>query len=506
MVWSPFHVRATWPRHGRALSIGKGGARTGSIAWASMALLLALALGCDNRQTTAEPDVDPPPPPVNPPPVEPPPETNNDPVIQVQPAITHQTMLGWEVLPELGQNECSAQASAAVRGELLDRAVNEMGINRLRVTLVSGTEHNVDHFARFKAGQITFDEWKSTWFIPVNDNGDPRVINAAGFKFSHLDQQIDDAVLPLRQRLAARGERLYFNLAYTDFFNNTPFEQRDDPEEYAELILAAFQHIREKYSLVPDALEILIEPDNAAWNADQVAAAIAAAGDRLAAAGFRPAVIAPSTASTAEALTYIDRAMANPRARAYVTDFSYHRYSAASTANIQAIAARALQQGVRTAMLEYFPGTYRELHEDLTVGGVSAWQQFGLAFCGEDAESEGVLFVFDDRSRVQLTRGARYLQQYFRYVRLDAVRVGATTTESALEPVAFRNANGKYTVIVKAGRGGPFNMAGLPDGQYGITYTTPNVYNASLPDAAVSNGRSFSVVIPEASVVTIFAR
>ena len=45
----------------------------------------------------------------------------------------------------------------------------------------------------------------------------PSVANPAGFQFSRIDYQVENILLPLQRRLAARGERLFINLCYVDF-------------------------------------------------------------------------------------------------------------------------------------------------------------------------------------------------------------------------------------------------------------------------------------------------
>ena len=43
------------------------------------------------------------------------------------------------------------------------------------------------------------------------------VANMAGFQFSGLDNQVENILLPLKQRIQDNGERLFVNLCYVDF-------------------------------------------------------------------------------------------------------------------------------------------------------------------------------------------------------------------------------------------------------------------------------------------------
>lgn len=428
-----------------------------------------------------------------------------DAVIGLDAAARYQTMKGWEATAEVGQFECASYPRYV--DELFDRAVDELGLDRIRLPVRSSAEHSVDHFARFISGQITRQEWASTWDKPQNDNPDPFSINPAGFQFSHLDYLVEKIVEPLRQRLAARGERLYVNLNFTDF-DSTPFDHEDQPEEYAEFMLATFQHLQAKYGWVPDAVEMVLEPDVGHWSAAQVGAALVAAGNRLKAHGFTPEFIAPSNASMEGAVTYFDEIIRLPGAAEYLTMLSYHRYRHVSAANLQAIRARAAQYGIETGMLEHIRSDHDDLKEDLRVANNSAWQQYTIAFCSSD--NGGHYYSIDEAApggpAVKLGSRTRYLRQYFRWVRQGAVRIEATTTDSAYDPVAFINANGKYTVVVDAARAGTLRVDQLPAGTYGVNYTTANAFDVDGGDVVLSQGQPLVASIPAAGVITIYGK
>ena len=109
----------------------------------------------------------------------------------------------------------------------------------------------------------------------------------------------------------ARGEKLYFMLAYLDHGPST-WEHAGAPQEYAEFLLAVFQHMQSKYGFVPDAIEVVNEPDNSsvAFTPAQLGPAVAAAGQRLRAAGFDPIFVSPSTASMSRATPRGERSFA----------------------------------------------------------------------------------------------------------------------------------------------------------------------------------------------------
>jgi hypothetical protein len=433
------------------------------------------------------------------------------PVVTVVPTVALQTMTGWAATAQAGQDECDPVAFANYRDPLFDRVVTELGINRLRLPLKSGSENPTDHFADLLAGRITRAEWRTVRYATINDNSNPSSANAAGFHFTELDYFIDNVVTPIRDRLLARGEQLYVNLNYTDFSTQgagTLFH-KEAPAEYAEFLLTAFQHIESRYGWTPDAVEIVLEPDNARWSGAQIGNALVAAGDRLAAAGYRPDFIAPSNADMSGAVSFFDQLIAVPRATQYLTDLAYHRYRGVSDGTLQAIGARAVAFGVRTSMLEHIGSGYQDLHQDLTLGRNSAWQQFILGWCNTN-DGGGAYYPIDvtNATAPVILRGSRtrFLQQYFRDVRLRAVRHEATSTSTTFAPLAFRNTDGRWVVVVKASAGGSFTVAGLPAGTYAVTYTTATAFRTAHPTATISAGQPISTSIPATGVLTIAAQ
>jgi hypothetical protein len=293
-------------------------------------------------------------------------------------------------------------------------------------------------------------------------------------------------------------------------FGVAAWEQSSNPEEYAELIHTAFLHLQSRYGWVPDAVEITLEPDNTPnWNPQAIGRALVAAGDRLKAAGFRPAFIAPSNTSMVNALTYLDALLAVPRVLEYLTDVAYHRYSGVSAATLTAIASRATEYGLRTAMLEHIGSGYQDLHEDLRVGLNSAWQQFTLAFCSPQ-DAGGTYYRIDQSvptsPKLILSSRAQFLRQYFSFIRLGSHRIGALSGDSRLDPLGFQNASGKLVVVIEATEGAPVQLRRLPAGSYGITFTTATQTFASLPDVAVTAAGTLQVSMPSAGVITIHQR
>ena len=126
------------------------------------------------------------------------PPDNDDPlgIVTIDTLTRFQIMTGWEAHTQSGE---ANPLFREFRDALFDQAVKEVGINRLRVEIRSGAENPVEFTL---ADNDRCKRWDS-----VNDNDDPRLINPAGFHFSEVDSTIARVVLPMKQRLEARGER-----------------------------------------------------------------------------------------------------------------------------------------------------------------------------------------------------------------------------------------------------------------------------------------------------------
>lgn len=428
--------------------------------------------------------------------------------VELDVATRHQTMTGWEATAQMGQWECDPTAFSNYSDTVVDRAVNELGINRIRLELYSGTENTTDTFSRFLSGQGTFEEWRATWYQPQNDNNDPNMVEPNGFQFSHIDHQIETVITPFRQAVAARGEQLYVSLCYVDFVDS-PFSHEDSAEEYAELILATFQHIEATYGWVPDGVEILLEPDVAGWSNANVGRSLIAAGQRLQATGYTPAFTVPSHTSMWSAINAFDEIVAMPGAMQYITELSYHRYSGTGLDAAMAAADRVRQYGIKSGMLEHIGSGIDDLWQDLTVAQGSAWQQFTIAFCGPPdtgAKYYGIDQSDPDNPVVRIEAQTRPLVQIFRHVRRGAVRHGVNTNDGSLEPMAFLNPDGKWTVIVRTPGARTFTVGRLPPGTYGVYYTTDGELAVDTGDVVVQAGQAIEVAIPAAGLITVHAK
>ncbi len=441
--------------------------------------------------------------------------------ITLDPKTTYQTITGWEAVAQAGQIACapadfvkgSVTACAAYlkyRDALMDQAVNDLGITRLRVEAKRGIENPVDYFQQYMDGKISSRDWVHTYAPQaVNDDNDPDHINPAGFQWSSLDNTIENVVIPLRNKLAARGMKLFINLCYVAFGTNpNGFYHWDQPTEYAEFVLATYQHMQAKYGFVPDAWEVALEPDNTAFNGTKMGQAIAATASLLEANGFKPAFIAPSTTNMSNAQTYfnaIKAVIGDAGVRKYISELSYHRYAGVNDSVLQWIGSTSRTYGIGASMLEHIGSGYEALHQDLKVGNNTAWEQYTLAFPVDDNGAQYYVVNLNDAQNPKLEIGSRtkFLRQYFKFIRPGAMRIGATGG-GAFDPIAFINPGNKYVVVLKASSGGSFAVQNLPAGTYGIKYTTAGANDVNLPAATLAAGQNLEASIPAAGVITIY--
>ena len=428
--------------------------------------------------------------------------------ITLDPATRYQSMRGWAATSQAGQSDLSFFSRYA--NVLAEWAVDSVGINRIRLEIRSGSENPRDIFAEVKSGSIPESSWRCLRYETINDNADPMVMNPAGFHWSEIDRKVETVVLPVRQRLQARGEHLFLNVNYVAFVqqcSNTRYDHQD-PAEYAEFALATVQHLRDKYGLVPDSWEMILEPDNdTPWRGPAIGAAVLATSARFRAAGLTIPVVAPSTLSMANAVPYFNGIAAVSGAAGAVTDLAYHRYSGVSDANLRAIGARAAQAGISTGMLEKIGADYQDLAKDLTLANASSWQQYTLAYEDETGNDNGAqyLIVAPSGTPIRLASRTRYLRHYFRAARLGAVRIGASTTNDAFSPIAFVNADGRQAVVVQATRAGLVAVAGLEPGRYAVARTVDD-RDGQTDEIIISAGQELHATISGKGVLSVVRR
>jgi hypothetical protein len=436
---------------------------------------------------------------------EPPPPPENA-TVAVNTAVEYQTMTGWQANAQAGQFE---PGYTTWRDMALDRAAAD-GLKRLRIDLRSGVENTRDAFTEWLTGAITDATWRCLRYATVNDNGSATSINAAGFRFSELDSTMARVVMPLRQRLQARGETLGITLTYVAFTGQICSGGQyvhTDPHEYAEFAVAAMNHMRDRWGVVPDTWELINEPDNTGgvWSGDRQRDALVALNQRLTQAGYTTTtLVAPSHASAAAALNGAQVLMGTP-AGSVIDQIGYHRYSGGTQSTVQALGDLANSRSISTAMTEHIGSGYEDLIMDVTLGRASTWEQFTLAFPA--TTDDGGHYYAVQGSNVVTGERTKYLRHYFRHARRGAVRIGAESRSQQVESaIAFRNPDGRVSVIMKYASPGTIIVGGLPAGRYGIGYESETTSDGTMPDVTVGPDGVATLQVQSRGVVALYGR
>lgn len=412
--------------------------------------------------------------------------------ITIDTGTSIQTIIGWEAVGQSGRQDFTDWDLYKV--SLADQTVED-GINRIKINLKRG------HEAATLGGAV------------ANDNADAFSINASGFQWNTGDgvNQMADMADMIRTRLIDRNEQLFTVLGFVDFSSGSGFLHSNDAEEYAELIEAAYLHMSASYGWVPDAVEIILEPDHGAnithWTATKLINAILATQSRLAGHGWNPKFLAPSVTNGQNLANWWSGMKAvNTTWLQYVDEGSFHRYGSPSQAELDANQSAVEADGKRLSMLEFADNAcdYTILHADLKDQNVVAWEQYTLGYDNTDNGSHYYMIDHTNHT-VTPTSRFRYIRQYFKWIRRGAIRKGSSTADANFDGLAFLNPSGKYTVVVKCAASGSFTVGGLPPDTYHIRYTTATDTLVDGGDKKILTGEDVPATIPAVGVLTITA-
>ena len=460
--------------------------------------------------------------------------------IHVDPTQTFQTMgyqLGgvwtgsWEATGVLGDDLDPAYSIYA--DSMMDMAIDELNINRIRLEIRSSEENVVSAWQRWRNSGVKgkspeYCKWRESRYATVDDGGGPDQIVWSGFRFNELDNYIENVIIPYRNKLAQKGIPLFINLNYVSFNKQisnpgagcpgiTPtldYHHTRDPREYAEFILAAYMHMQQKYEFVPHSLEVILEPENPGagysgnswptWGQSFTIAAAEAAADKLAENGFTPRLILPSGTNMATVVAWDRPILRHFQSRGklhYIQEIAYHPYGRKNNTNRSSIASTAAEYGVNTSQLEWYSmSDISDMHHDLKFGNNSAWQLYTFKYY------INVNTTNPNNSVLSYSKIGKVIRQYQKFIQPGAVRVEATTNNRKFDPLAFGNPSGHYVVVVKTQGSGNINITGLPTGIYGTKYTTNYQFDADLSDIKLGVGETLSTTIPAKGVITIYGR
>ena len=430
-----------------------------------------------------------------------------------------QTIDGWGVYPRYWEDDKIGdrfdRSFEPYTEEVSRVLVDEVGINSVRVEIWSGLENPVDYWLPHYEGSLSYEDYAPVRYEKINDNDDPYSVDPAGFQFSKFDHRMESMTLPIKQAMEARGEKLHINVNYVDFswggkMRQGSLNHAENPEEFAEFVLVFFERLRDKYGIVPDAFEVILEPENtASWRGPEIGRGLIAVARRLAENGFTPEIIAPSNTAMIGAIRYFDEMIEVEGVGDYLDTFAYHRYGTQTRELVEDIRRRAEAHNLKTAMLEWIGGDIDVLLEDLTVGHVSSWQQWAAAGRKKDGDRGGFYTLVDTEAsgfpRVQMNDLSYQLSQVFLFVRRGAVRVDARSDNPDKTSVAFINRDGGRVVVVRAKKAGaPVTVNGLPAGQYGVRFVDDLRNTEQLPPVTISGDEALQFDMPRPGVATVY--
>lgn len=401
----------------------------------------------------------------------------------LDPAVQYQTISGWGAA-----SSSPPWVSQSLRNALIREAVNELGLTRLRLELPSGNRSDTT-------------PWEA-----LNDDWDPLHINWSAFNVAGADKRITEMVIPFKQAVEANGEpfNLYVSPSLFDGGSSgaAPTWLLNNPGEYAEFALAYLLNLRDVHGIETDFYCILNEAgNNNPFNASVVAQMIKTLGPRLQAAGLATKIQFPESVNAQVAWnSYIQNVRNDDEMWRYVGCLSYHLYGTNDPYRSY-IRDLGVSVDLPTAQTEFMDLTMNHLYDDLTLGGVSYWEIYGLGQC-----------LQWNLSNTSFSRIRQYwnFRQVMHFVRPGVVRIEAASGDSNLRVLAFTH-DDKITVVLINGSGSrTANVSNLPAGTYAVCQSVGGgVYQElGMQSAAAPRGRAgagiLTVSVPSNTVMTIY--
>lgn len=401
--------------------------------------------------------------------------------LTIDPATRHQTILAW------GKTTPWLPAAPLLREITLQRAVDDLGLNRLRFEGVAGNGQQGRSW-----------EW-------LNDNDDPHQIHWPAFNTARIDQRATDWLLPWKQAVEARGESFDFYVSPSFFRDGSsgaaPPWLIDDPEEYAEWAGALLLHLRERHGLTAGWFAICNEAGyENAFTTEVVARLIPAVAARFGALGLPTRIQFPESVNAHEAVRYIESIRGRDDLWPHIGLISYHWYSRDNQVAMARLRELAAERGLPTAQTEFMQLTIDHLYADLTIGGTSVWEVYGL--CTPDYRA-----AIGGASSETIKVGDWYWRfgQLTRHVRPGAVRIGCSSSDPAVRALAFEH-GGRPTVVLIGGAAEQRARLALPPGRYGLSQAVGQRPSEELGPRLVARDARLEVAVPADAVVTIYPR
>ena len=461
--------------------------------------------------------------------------------ITVNPSVTYQT---WKYWMCSGPNYPGAITNdpswPAIKTDVIDQLVNQVGCNTLSMTIQSGTvEQTQNYFSQWIAGTLSDAGFNAIRYAPVNDNADPDSfvcdpgVQACPtvFPMDQIDYQIDnywDGAAGMRTKILARGDTPYLVMTFvhwparSDFIDSTP-------AEIGEFFLAAFRHMNFRYGYVPDVIDIQVEPDShcnptiqtsqcytqGVWDHIKIANSLAAVKARLAAAGFSPILQCCSTIDATDAAPGWYTQAAAITGRGVIGLLSTHlyggySYNQANNPNLASIAAQAAADGISTVMSEYDIAGVSDAMAAMTQMNATGFLKYGSVSIGNNINTSDYLkvtsaspytgvYVTGAESSLRSDEPAWFYPQLMNYVRPGAVRESASSSDSSWVVAFHRNSADVVVSRLTTAGTQTVNVTGVAAGTYSCTYTWSNsvLLHPCGPPQTIGSGGTLSATLSD---------
>jgi O-glycosyl hydrolase len=372
-----------------------------------------------------------------------------------------------------------------LKAKIMDDAVFDLGLNRFRLEIGPQVVIGID-------------------------NGNPQEMN--GYRFKWQDFKVRKWLLPMKQRIEQRGEKMVLYISYDQGSKLTP-SWLLQPDEYAKMAVATLSYLKKQYDIEPDYWSVLNEPGNhRPGNPELVAKLISVTGAKIKESGFSTRMSGPEVVTPKQITAYMKALNETPGANAQMGQLTYHLYwDPKNIKNRNEIREWAKRLGVTTAQTEWLEGkglgVAETLYLDLTEANASVWEQYGLCYTANSYNSDGGgdYFVLQpDYTGYYMNKNAWYLRQFMKYIRPGDVRIDIGSPNSAIKPVAFLQPNGRETVVVinSAYWGEQIQIENLAPGSYEVSVTDQQRKGETLAKQVVESGSPLPFHLPRRAVVT----
>jgi len=393
--------------------------------------------------------------------------------VTLAPGTQNQTILGWGA-----SSWTPPWFTLAMVDELIRESVDDLGLTRLRVEPPGGNSPETRR-------------WE--WF---NDNGDPEDTDWAAFNTTVLDERMNEFVVPFKQRVEANGDLFQFYVS-PSFFDggstgSVPVWMFNSPGEYAEYATSLLLYIKNTYGLTADYYCILNEAGNGNpfWE-NEVAQMIKVLGPKLEPLGLTTRIQFPEAVSANTSWGFINALKNDTVIWPYIGLLTYHLYGTNDPYRTQ-IRDFGLARGIPTGQTEYMSLTTAILCDDLTLGGVSVWEVYGL--------SSQFTYSYN-----RVAKNSQYwaFRQLLHYVRPGAVRIGATSDDINLKTLAFTKGTTNTVVLINGTGDRRTIVNGLPAGDYAVSHNNGSGPYQELGVRTVAEGGALTIDVPSGAVLTI---